>query len=156
MLKEGKYIAKVISCGLKEDDGKEYPTVILTYGFKDQDGEWQTMKHYCVMKPGRAKEITAKTLLTSGYQGDGDVTSFAPENCTKLFNDKTEVELDIKNDTYEGRTRLKIKWVNKPGGSGFTTMDSREALVRFKGMSFKSELEAAKKEAGIQAEKLPF
>ena len=60
----------------------------------------------------RAIAQVIKSLRACGWAGVdvGDVTA---EDL------KEQVELDCQEEEYEGDTRLKVKWVNKPGSGGF-------------------------------------
>lgn len=52
-------------------------------------------------------EITAKALRACGWQGD-DL-----EDLRGI--DSEIVELDVQWDEYDGKRRLRVKWVNRPG-----------------------------------------
>lgn len=71
----------------------------------------------------KSMEITAKALRACGWQGD-DI-----EDMRGI--DANVVELDVQWDTYDGKQRLRVKWVNRPGG----------------GLVFKDKLDGGKKKA---------
>ena len=57
-----------------------------------------------------AAQITLTALRNCGWRGDD------PSNLVGI--DSEIVELDCQEDTYNGVTRVKVRWVNKPG-AGF-------------------------------------
>ncbi len=55
----------------------------------------------------KSRDITFKALRACGWVGD-DID--APDG----FGSQ-DVEIVVEEDTYEGKTQLKVRWVNKPG-----------------------------------------
>ncbi len=82
---------------LNEHD-EETPDAIWWVGtFSDKANE----------KGTTATQITLKALRNCGWRG-GDL-----DNLAGL--DSEVVELDVQEDTYEGKVRTKVRWVNRPG-----------------------------------------
>ena len=106
MLPNGKYRARAKSAALgltgtgKEQVGVEFE--ILTEG---HTGESIT---YYGFFTEDTTERTIKSLRVCGWQGS-DL-----DNLDGI--DANEVELDVEEDTYNGKTSAKVKWINKPGG----------------------------------------
>jgi hypothetical protein len=69
------------------------------------------LAYYGSFNGDTATEITIKALRTSGWKGDdvGDLSSLSRP-------DAPEVDLVCEPDTWEGKTHLKVKWVNAAGG----------------------------------------
>jgi len=56
-----------------------------------------------------AAEVNSELLLSLGMSAP-----FEPSKITEM--DGAEVEFVCENDTYQGETRLKVKWINPVGG----------------------------------------
>ena len=126
-LPNGKHRARAKSAALgltstgKEQVGVEFEiltdghvgTSITWYGYFTED----------------TTERTIKSLRICGWAG------------TELDNlngiDSNEVELEVEEDTYNGKTSAKVKWINKPGGlamkSQLDPVQARSFAQRMKG-----------------------
>lgn len=137
-LPPGKYKARAIDGALGESGEKKTPCVDVMFRIEEGDhaGEeigwqgWMTDK---------AVKTTFRALRNMGWQGD---------NVTELVGiDQNIVELDVQRETYEGKTRTKVKWVNRPGGfraSPLATDQAKAIAAKFKGYAIESRKEAAK------------
>lgn len=74
---------------------------------------------------GGAAEITAKALRACGLRGN-DVTAAATQELTN------EVELVVKHEEYEGKTRARVAFVNALGGGFAMKKADNGALARLK------------------------
>jgi hypothetical protein len=103
---ERVYAARAKEWGLGETDtGKEQIAVQFEILTPDADIRRITWFGYFTEK---TMERTIQSLRYCGWQGD-DLS-----NLSDL--DLNEVELVIDDETYEGKTRTKVKWVNRGGG----------------------------------------
>lgn len=76
----------------------------------------------------KALEYTIKALEVCGWdpaEHDGRIDSL---NGTQILADN-RVDIVVEPETYNGKTRLKVKWINEPGGGGGTPerMNPQEA-----------------------------
>lgn len=107
-MENGVYRARAVKGGLGETAGGQEQVAVefelLDEGFQNQGITWFgyfTEKSF---------EITMKALRACGWQGD---------NINDLVGlTSNTVELVIEKETYEGKTRSKVKWVNPEGGGG--------------------------------------
>lgn len=74
---------------------------------------------------GGAADITAKALRACGLRGN-DVTAAATQDLTN------EVELVVKHEEWEGRTRARVAFVNALGGGFAMKKADNSALARLK------------------------
>ena len=86
-----------------------------------------------------------KALRAVGFQGD-DLSAIFDQT----LNNKVQIVVD--HDTYDGKTRAKVQWVNVPGAGGFSFAKpmKRDEMRRF-GAEMKS---IAKATPAIQGEKV--
>jgi hypothetical protein len=105
-LANGIYRARVTQWALgKTDKGNEQ--VVMEFDFLD-DGFVGTRMSWYGYFTEKGLPITLKALRTCGWHGS-DLADLSGVEIN-------EVSLTVENETYEGKTRPKIKWVNAVGG----------------------------------------
>jgi hypothetical protein len=97
----------------------------------------------------KSTERTLKALRICGFTGD-DLDTFADQRPTN------EVQLILENETYDGKTRVKVAWVNDPtfGGMRMENALSGSELRKF-GAKFKSSLKAIPPVKTVEAKREP-
>lgn len=155
-LKPGKYLAKIVDCGLfKGDKG---PSAVLTMRTKDELGNVVDMNWFGSFNGG-AKEITLRTLVQCGskattgqelaselnrWQGEGVPMKPIPFDTTKDF------EIDVQMNEYNGKTTPRIAFINLPGGAGFRTqMSQDDSKVLLGGLNLGADLLMARQKTGV-------
>lgn len=110
----GKYRARCIDNPSEPRFGRSEggnEQIALTFALVDEEGRPTdtTIDWVGTFAEGKATEITMKALRTCGWSTDSvdDLTGI----------DANEVELDVQWDEYKGERRLRVKWINKPGGN---------------------------------------
>lgn len=81
---------------------------------------WIGVMHDTADKNGTTgHERVIQSLQYTGWQGDdiADLAELTDEQAKALFPE--EVELACAPETYDGKTRLKVQWVNKIGAGRF-------------------------------------
>ena len=89
-------------------------------------------------------ERTIESLRYCGFTGD-DLDKFSDQN------PDVEVEIVVQHDTYQGKTKAKVQWINAPS-RGFVlqeTLDTK-SMKKF-AAQFKVALKAAKPVTGTKA-----
>lgn len=95
-------------------------------------------------------EISIKNLVTMGLKGT-DPYSIA-ENAAGTLNVFKEYELELENNTFNGKTSIRVKYVNIPGAGGVKeTLTAAEAR-QMAGFNFASVVLAARQQSGIKEE----
>lgn len=141
----GKYTAKILDYGIGITKAGD-PTVVVRFGF----GQGQSLIWNGSLKEGKAQEITIKALLTLGLSNEDNLEALADGIDSNLLDINREVEIDVQPDTYEGKTRMRIAWINPLGGSTFrNAMSKNEFKIKLGGMNLKAAVKAAKLERGI-------
>jgi len=151
MIPEGKYLAKAVGGKYGLSNEKKTPGVALTLEFKVGDKvERLVWKGWFSEK---TTERTIETLAIMGFdefksvQTDG---SFGPENF-----DNSEVDITVEHESFVGsdgqpKVAPKIKWINKPGGTGFGFAENVEVKTVLAGIDLKKELMVARQKLGIK------
>jgi hypothetical protein len=121
MLPETKatYSARAIGCyfGRAGENGSGNAQVFVPFRISFADGdEHITWSGTLPTDGGKAFQITIKALRTLGWQGDdlADLDDLDEEGAAKLLPNQVDIVCDM--DDYNGESRLKVKWVNPPGG----------------------------------------
>ena len=128
LLPPGTYLAKLTGHGLTEPKAGKVPQIALTFNLVEQN---RVITWFGSLSTD-ALPYTVKALTVAGMQGD-DLTVLA--DVTRVpFEDK-EVNLVVEHETYEGTTRVKVKWINEVGGANFKKLDPTTALGVLSGLN---------------------
>ncbi len=105
----GKYLAKCTGEGNVQfgytKNGHEQ--IVIDFELLNEGYEGQRVQWFGTFANEKSIEIAVKSLRACGWQGD---------NLTDLRGiDQNEVELDIGFEDFDGKRRMKVRWVNRPG-----------------------------------------
>lgn len=139
LIKEGRYAARVVSYGIPEVDQGKTPAVVLTFAFQE-DGEHRELTWYGYLSE-KAIDRTMKSLIIAGFNGD-----YLRNLCEPNAFEEKEVSIVVEHETYEGKTRAKIKWINEPGAGQFKSLHPEVVERQFGNLN--SALRAARAELG--------
>lgn len=64
---------------------------------------------------GKAQEITLKSLLVLGLQSVDRLHELADGRLSALLDETKPVQIDVQPETYDGKTYLRVKWINEVG-----------------------------------------
>lgn len=103
-----RYLAKATEWALGETD-KGNEQIAVNFDILTPDAEVSTIVWYGYFTD-KTWERTVESLRHMGWTG----TDLADVNGL----DANEVELVVEDETYEGKTFPRVRWVNKPGGGG--------------------------------------
>ena len=134
-LQEGKYVANLtnVDAGVSRTGtaGVWFEFMVHT-----MEGETKTIACWRYLTD-KSAEYTLKDLATVGFTGNVD----DPESLKDLANYDTEkeVELNLAFETYNEKTRLKVKFINEVGAGRFASADGDLVKKAFKGFGAKYE-----------------
>lgn len=150
MIKAGTYIATLTNYGIKiNNSGK--PQIACAFQIIDND-EVFNLTWYGSFNEGKAQEMTIKTLM-SVFElmcEPSEIESYLDRIASQgvesgLLNQDKEYQLVVEHDTYEGKTRAKIKWVNNVGsGNKFEKLAQGEVKKLFSGLNIGGTVAAFK------------
>lgn len=107
MYATGKYIATVEGGMLTRSSSKGTEQVAVEFRLAEGPDNGSRITAYLALTEGRLP-YTVKELRICGWQGD---------DLSNLDSIKgNEVELVLDEDTYNGKTRVKVAFINRPGG----------------------------------------
>ena len=146
-VENGNYKAKVVDHGVSLNNDKIKPWVT----FQLENG--QRLTWFGAMT-GKGREITARTLVLLGLPGnDASVLVRVVDNKPArdvILNTDKEYELVVENQTWEGTTRSRVKFVNDPSQSTLTKSIQEGDLVKIRaGLNLQGDLSLARKELNI-------
>ncbi len=159
----GKYLAKCIddTSAIRWGISKNgIGQLALTFELVDADGNFtgDTIDGaFSLDEKKNAKGTSAYTITEKALRNCGWKTGTLED--LSGINDNV-VELDIQWEEYEGNNRLRIKWVNRPGGHRLTFQNSMSpADVKALAARFRGASEASKPKGGSGApgnDDIPF
>lgn len=135
---DGIYRARAVAGQLGETStGKEQ--VAVEFELMDSEGVIGPRITWFGYFTEKTTESTFRALRTCGWMGD---------DLSNLQGIETnEVSLVIQNETWEGKTRPKVQWVNAPGGNG---MGLKAPLAPDRAKSFAAKMRAAVRAFDVQ------
>jgi len=115
MIPEGKYNASIAGASFgKSSKGNWQIAINFTIAADDADAPGESIAYVGTFTDA-ATPITFEAIRGCGYDGD-DLEEF------KMLADKSQlpaVVLVIQDETFEGETRARVRFVNRPGGGSF-------------------------------------
>lgn len=135
---DGVYRARAVVGALGETQGGK-EQMAVEFELMDSEGVVGPHITWFGYFTEKTTEHTLRALRTCGWRGD-DLSNLdgIQEN---------EVSLVIQNETYEGKTRPKVQWVNAPGGAG---LGLKAPLAPDRAKSFAAKMRAAVRAFDIQ------
>lgn len=119
---EGKHRVRVTATALAETKTGVGQIVV---GFEDSDGN--TISAY-LFTSDKAWEYTAEKLKTLGWDPRENGYMFEELNADPSPIAGNEVDIVTEEEEYEGKRRMKVKWINAPG-LGVERMQPAEAAT---------------------------
>ncbi len=119
---EARYLARVCGAAQYEPSSNNNMQIALPFEIvadDEHDGEvitWFATLHGTADSKGKTGvDRVIESLITAGWQGDdmSELADISDDEARRLLPET--VQLVLAPDTYEGTTRLKVKWVNRPG-----------------------------------------
>lgn len=148
----GTYRAQVESTELGESS-QGTPQIAIRFALLDGENIGKTITAFRFFSD-RATQYAMKDLRTCGWTGD-DVSE---EPLPGVIG--TEVELVLEEEEYEGKVRVKVKWINSPNGvrtGNPLDPKRRKALgAKLKGAAVASRSAAPPKTNGKPKDDVPF
>jgi hypothetical protein len=112
-LKPGRFRARAVG-GVLAESGNGNPQIAVSFDILDEAFAGSSITWYGSFSKnlGKGKKTpfqrTIETLRICGWEGD-DISDLSTIT-------KNEVSLTLDYETFEGERKLKVKWVNAPGG----------------------------------------
>lgn len=140
----GEYLGKIVEYGISETK-KGDPQVFVTLQSGTDKITW-----FGSFTNEKAREITVKTLVDMGLEGD-DVSELSDE--VGLDKNK-ELKFKVDTETWNGKEYTKVKWVSDPNKSTFAKLDKKDAVKKLSSLNLKGLIAEAKAKAGV--DEIPF
>jgi len=116
---EGKFRARARSASLCESKNGT-PQVAVVFEVSDDAHKGESITWYGFLTPAAMKR-TLEGLRYTGWRGNdlGDLSGIGDAEC----------EIVVQGEEWEGRTTLKVRWVNSPWKPAAMTPDRIKALI---------------------------
>jgi hypothetical protein len=141
----GTYDAKVVDYGVIETKAGK-PGVTVKFEFTDQDGTTQRLSWWGYFASEKNSQITCDTLALLGWSTN-DPSDLAQGAGSGVLDEKREVSIVVAPETWEGVTRMKVKYINALGGN-MERMEKFAAKKLFSGMNLAGLAADARKKYG--------
>lgn len=158
-IEPGTYRARVVNYTLSNTKAGN-PQVEVLFEFSQGEGVHES--HHQTRWWGQLSEkalpYTLKNLITMGYRGTSneDFAKLADGVEGGMIDLSTEVDLVLEYEAGEaGKTFLKVKWINTPGGGFKAGMTREQAKVKLGMMNIAGQLAMIRQEIGAPAPKRP-
>lgn len=149
MGRPGVYESKIVDYGVMKTKADK-PMVMIRFLYADESGTDQYINWYGGFSTEISAEITCKSLATCGWTTNNPA-DLAKGKGSGVLDEKRFLSITLANEEYNGKTSLKVKYINPPGGDGFRNkMSQADAVKMFAGMNLGGT--AAKARAGQKKE----
>jgi len=133
-LRAGSFDAKVKDYSIGTTK-KGDPMAMVRFELFDSEGLAHIITWYGTFGTEKSAEITCEALAICGWSTKNPADLAKGKGSGVLSEDKI-VSLTIAQDTYDGKTRMKIKYINPVGGGGFRNqMEHSDAVKLFNGLN---------------------
>lgn len=151
-IETGKHLAKIVDCGIKKSKaGNNMAFLAFELSETGQRITWNGS-----LKEGKAQEITLKTLLSCGFNGDWEAFASAPAMNFIFANPDKEFELVVVEEEWSGKVFPKIQYINDPDNpyqGASSKVEKAEAVEIVKSMNLKAATIRMKQEMQAGAPK---
>lgn len=143
-VKAGIFEAKVSDYGVTETK-KGDPMAMIRFQYQDAEGDNHFATWYGTFGSEKAQEISCEVLALCGYTST-NLADLAKGAGSGVLKEGKVVSITLVAEEWEGKTRIKVKYVNPPGGAGFRNqLTHTDAVKKFSGVSIGAAMAAAKK-----------
>ena len=115
LLPEGYYEAVIEVFGPSESKSGMPQFAVVFKLTEEGPHKGKNITWFGSLKEGQPLDITVKNLTVMGMKSD----DLADKN---LLDKSTPVQLNVRHETWDGKTNAKVKFINKIGGGGFKPM----------------------------------
>lgn len=152
-MREGTYAAKIKNYGVSKPFGNaKRPSIFIQFEL-DAGGKTESIYWWGSMedrKPNSTAtkqpyEITIQTLIKMGLKGTDPYA--VADNAPGVLSVFQEYELVIEPNTHNGKTNMRVKYINLPGEGGVRAKLSASEAKMMAGFDFGASVLAARKEA---------
>lgn len=152
---QGNFNATIVDYGLSETKG-ELPQVWADFSVQlpqSEGGGVKTVTWRGSFKDG-AKDITLKNLLIMGMAPSAPVHLLNNGVEARMLNTQKTFDLLIEPETYEGKTRDRIKFINDPENPTHTQkrLDQAGVAKHMSGLNFQGDLIRLANEMGLNTQ----
>jgi len=132
-------------------DGAPQITILFKSVESDETKTW-----WGSLKPGIAREITIKTLMTLGLTKEIEDLADGMASCA--LNVAQEYELVLEQSEYKGKTTERVRFINIPGSVSKSKMlDADAARIAISALNLKGDLMVMKKHLNVKDQSdVPF
>lgn len=110
-MKDGWHTVKIMAYGLSGESSRDKAQFAI--GFESVETPGDGITFYGGFKSDAAQDFTEKVLNKCGWNGDYEKPELT----------EAPVRILVETETYNGKTRQKVKAVAKSGGGGFKPME---------------------------------
>lgn len=113
----GTWKALVAGYGVSQTKAGD-PQVFVTFKFTDGPNIGKTVTWFGGFSSDKARDYTLKNLMTLGLRGNS-VSALAKgmTESESLLDHITQFELELENHEYQGKTSVRVKFINGPGSA---------------------------------------
>lgn len=144
LIPEGKYPGKIVDYSISQKSDNSEPVLEVMFELDVSNLGKRKLTLYKYFK-GNALEYTLKFLATVGMRGNDPGILVDNHYGTGTLDETSDFEVEVIQETYEGKVRNKIGWVNRRGTSkvgGAQAMGLKQKLGDLRGPMMKARKDA--------------
>ncbi len=139
-IKAGTYEAKITDYAITKTK-KGAPMAMIRFSFNEN----QSITWYGTFSSEKSSEITCEALAVCGWTTNNPA-DLAKGAGSGVLDENKAISIVLASEEWEGKTTMKVKYINQAGGSGFRDkMSQAEAAQLFSGLNLGGVAAAARK-----------
>ena len=153
LIPAGKYLGKIIDYAIVRKNETSKPELRVQFEFEvpgQGKKKLTAYKHFT----GDATKYTLQFLAKLGLKGNDPSILIENHFGSGWLDEKGTFEIEVIQETFNGKTRNKIGWVNRPGEMGVGKADATEAQGLKSSLGdLRGQMMQAKKDANVSETK---
>lgn len=130
----GVFEAKVVDYGVTKSKADK-PMAMIRFIYSGEDGTDKFINWYGSFASEKSSEITCAALALCGWSTNNPADLAKGKGSGVLDETKT-VSITLANEEYNGKTNLKVKYINPVGGAAFRNqIGQADAVKMFAGLN---------------------
>jgi len=133
LIPSGKYMGRIVDYAITQREGQSVPELQVQFEFDVPGMGLRRLTSYKYFSD-KGRKYALQLLAILGLRGNDPRALISHHYGSGYLDEEAEFEIEVIQETYQGKSKNKIGWVNRPGIGGVAKADDKQAA------SLKSQL----------------
>lgn len=122
----GRYTGKIVEYAITKRDGQSSPELQVQFEF-DVPGVGKRKLTSYKYFTDKGRKYALQQLAVLGLRGNDPGVLVENHYGSGYLDEESEFEVEVIQETYQGKTKNKIGWINRPGAGGVAKVEGSAA-----------------------------